>query len=49
MEAKLGNIGEARELFPEKSVRIQPHAPTFVAWGILEEENGMQALELESG
>ncbi len=48
MEAKLGNSGKARELF-EKSVRIQPHAPTFVAWGILEEEEGMRALEKESG
>ena len=44
MESKLGNTDKAREIF-EKSVRIQPHAPTFVAWGILEEENGMRALE----
>lgn len=48
MEAKLGNTEKARELF-EKSVRIQPHAPTFVAWAILEEELGTRALEAEAG
>lgn len=43
LEAKLGEIDKARELF-QKSVMIQPHAPTFVAWAILEEEIGNNAL-----
>jgi tetratricopeptide (TPR) repeat protein len=47
MEAKLGNTDKARELF-ERSVRIQPHAPTFVAWAILEEELGTRAVEAEA-
>ena len=47
MEAKLGNTEKARELF-ERSARIQPHAPTFVAWAILEEELGTRAVEAEA-
>ena len=43
IEAKLGDVDKARELF-QKSVLIQPHAPTFVAWAILEEEAGNNAL-----
>lgn len=43
LEAKHGDTAKARELF-EKSVLIQPHAPTFVAWAILEEEEGVKAL-----
>jgi tetratricopeptide (TPR) repeat protein len=43
LEAKHGDIQKARELF-QKSVTIQPHTPTFVAWAILEEETGMKAL-----
>ena len=43
IEAKLGDVEKARELF-QKSVLIQPHAPTFVAWAILEEEAGNNAL-----
>jgi predicted Zn-dependent protease len=39
LEAKHGDVTKARFLF-EKSVTIQPHAPTFVAWAILEEEEG---------
>lgn len=38
-EAKYGNVSTARSLF-EKSVLIQPHAPTFVSWALLEEEEG---------
>ena len=41
LEAKHGSIKLARELF-EKSALMHPHAPTFVAWAILEEEQGMQ-------
>ena len=41
LEAKLGNVEKARHLY-EKSVLIQPHAPTFVAWAILEEKLGLQ-------
>ena len=43
LEAKLGNIDKARGLF-ERSVSIQPHAPTFVAWAILEEKEGLKKL-----
>jgi len=43
LESKHGNTSRARELF-EKSIMIKPHAPTFVAWALLEEEFGMQAL-----
>jgi tetratricopeptide (TPR) repeat protein len=43
LEEKLGNTDMARKMY-EKSVRILPHAPTFVAWGILEEEIGMRKL-----
>eukprot|EP01039_Chlorochromonas_danica_P005073 gene5073-5572_t len=42
-EAKYGNVSTARSLF-EKSVLIQPHAPTFVSWALLEEEEGRKAL-----
>ena len=38
-ESRHGNQSKARELF-EKSVLIQPHAPTFVAWAIMEETEG---------
>jgi tetratricopeptide (TPR) repeat protein len=41
VEAKFGNVDKARQLF-EKSVLIQPHAPTFVAWAILEEQEGLK-------
>jgi len=41
LESRLGNIEKARELFG-KSVLIQPHAPTFVAWAILEEGEGIK-------
>ena len=34
---------KAIELF-RKSANIKPHAPTFVAWAILEEELGMRAI-----
>jgi len=40
LEAKCGRKQKARELF-EASVLIQPHAPTFVAWAILEDEVGV--------
>jgi tetratricopeptide (TPR) repeat protein len=36
VEAKLGNNKKARQLFA-KSAQIRPHAPTFVAWAMLEE------------
>lgn len=39
LEAKFGNVKEARRLF-QKSIEIQPHAPTFVAWAMLEESEG---------
>ncbi len=42
-EAKHGNSSVARKLF-EKSVVIQPHTPTFVAWATLEEAEGVAAL-----
>ena len=41
VESKVGNLALARELF-EKSVIIQPHAPTYVAWAMLEENEGVQ-------
>lgn len=43
MEFKLGNFANARVLF-ERSVEIKPHAPTFVAWAILEEEESMRTI-----
>mmetsp|Transcript_14148 Transcript_14148/g.23536 ORF Transcript_14148/g.23536 Transcript_14148/m.23536 type:complete len:1046 (-) Transcript_14148:183-3320(-) len=43
LEARSGNTDKARALF-KKSVLIQPHAPTFVAWAILEESEGIAAL-----
>lgn len=45
LESRLGNIEKARELFA-KSVLIQPHAPTFVAWAILEEGEGIKVTVL---
>lgn len=36
VEAKCGDSVAARNLF-RKSIQIRPHAPTFVAWAILEE------------
>ena len=41
LEAKYGTASKARELF-KKSVQIKPHAPTFVAWAILEDEEGIK-------
>jgi len=43
LESKFGSIKKARELF-DRSIIIQPHAPTFVAWAILEEDQGNLAL-----
>jgi hypothetical protein len=43
LESKFGSIKKARELF-DRSIVIQPHAPTFVAWAILEEDQGILAL-----
>jgi tetratricopeptide (TPR) repeat protein len=40
LEAKFGSVLKARELF-DRSIIIQPHAPTFVAWAILEEDQGI--------
>jgi len=40
LEMKLGNSNKAKTLF-EKSIIIRPHAPTFVAWAILEEQEGI--------
>ena len=39
LEAKHGSAKRAQEIFSEAIV-IQPHAPTFVAWAILEETLG---------
>ena len=44
LEGKHGNIAKARELF-ERSILLQPHAPTFVAWAILEENEGLKRYE----
>lgn len=44
LEAKLGRDDDARALF-QRSAHIQPHAPTYVAWAILEEKQGTQAFE----
>lgn len=46
IEAKHGSVAKARLLFA-KSVQIQPHAPTYVAWAILEESEGQKALQRE--
>ena len=43
LEAKHGSVEKARELF-DRAIIIQPHAPTFVAWAILEEDQGIEAL-----
>lgn len=43
LEAKCGNTTSARELFL-RSATIQPHAPTFVAWAILEEQEIAQVI-----
>ena len=40
LEAKLGCSQLARSLFA-RSAAIQPHAPTFVAWAILEEKEAI--------
>lgn len=40
LESKFGSVLKARELF-DRSIVIQPHAPTFVAWAILEEDQGI--------
>ena len=40
LESKFGSVKKARELF-DRSIVIQPHAPTFVAWAILEEDQGI--------
>eukprot|EP01036_Dinobryon_divergens_P030333 gene30333-39562_t len=44
LEAKLGRSDQARALF-QRSAEIQPHAPTFVAWAILEEKESLLAFE----
>eukprot|EP01042_Synura_sphagnicola_P002067 gene2067-2464_t len=41
LEAKHGNATRARDLF-QRSVNIKPHAPTFVAWAMLEDALGLQ-------
>lgn len=43
LEAKYGNRTKAKALF-ERSVLVKPHAPSFVAWAILEEEEGNEIL-----
>ncbi len=43
LEMKLGNSNKAKTLF-EKSIIIRPHAPTFVAWAILEEQEGIDMI-----
>ena len=43
LESKHGSVMKARELF-DRSIIIQPHAPTFVAWAILEEDQGIEVL-----
>ena len=43
LEAKHGCPEKAKELF-ERSILIKPHAPTFVAWAMLEEEQGLESL-----
>ena len=40
LEAKLGHSDQARTLF-QRSAEIQPHAPTYVAWAILEEKESL--------
>ena len=45
LESKFGSVRKARELF-DRSITIQPHAPTFVAWAILEEDQGILVSEL---
>jgi len=44
LEMKYGAVSKARELF-DRSVTIQPHAPTFVAWAILEDDEGRIAMQ----
>ncbi len=39
LEAKYGSASRARDIF-SKAVIIEPHAPTFVSWAIMEEELG---------
>lgn len=45
LEAKHGDRAKARDLFC-RSASIQPHAPTFVAWALLEEEEGLTVRRL---
>lgn len=47
LESKFGSVKKARELF-DRSIVIQPHAPTFVAWAILEEDQGILVSGSES-
>lgn len=44
LEAKYGSVEKAREIF-SRAITIHPHAPTFVAWAILEESQGSLALQ----
>lgn len=44
LEAKLGQTDVARGLF-KRSTEVQPHAPTYVAWAILEEKDSMQVTD----
>ena len=44
LEAKYGSVTKAREIF-SRAITIHPHAPTFVAWAILEESQGMLSLQ----
>ena len=46
LESKYGCACKARDLF-DRSAKIQPHAPTYVAWAILEEEHGNKVRLLE--
>ena len=43
LESKYGSLDKAKDLF-ERSILIKPHAPTFVAWAMLEEEEGLRSL-----
>ena len=44
LEAKYGSVARAREIF-SRAITIHPHAPTFVAWAMLEESQGTLALQ----
>lgn len=43
LESKHGSAKRARDIF-NRAIMIQPHAPTFVAWAILEESLGNLAI-----